>query len=137
MARIGIGLALVAALGWFLFGRGGEVEAVTNCMEKAGATVEESPHFAQLFPYAMALGEMDRVKSYPELDKAHIYSVRYGDDRALLFVGDNEDGARQFESLLSSLAASGGMTLPSRRAGKLLLVWTAPAAPGSVDDCIR
>lgn len=136
-ARIGIGIALVAAVVWFLFGRGDDADAVTSCMRKAGATVEQSPRFAQLFPYAMALGGTDGVQSYPELSGGKMYSVRSGSGALLLFVGRDEDAARTFESTLVSFAASGGVTLPSRRSGKVLLVRASGTTEPELDACVR
>jgi hypothetical protein len=93
VARVGIGIALVVVVGWLFLGRGGEAEAVTDCIRHAGAAVEESPRFAQVFPYAIALRSADGVQSYPELDGARFYMVLYGSDRGLLFVGKGDDEA--------------------------------------------
>jgi hypothetical protein len=137
---IKLGLALAAAVAAFLvLGRDDTAEAVRECIEKAGATVEASPNFAQLFPYAMALGADSRVGSYPELEEATVYGVAYGEGEALLFVGDDESDAEAFERTLTGFAAGGGVTLPSRRAGKVLLIWTVPLASfaaAPLDDCV-
>ena len=137
MARIGIAIALAVAVGWFMFGRGDDAQAITDCIEKAGASVTESPRLAQVFPYAIALRGSDRVQSYPELEGAHFYVVLYGSDRAMLLVGKGEHEAEAFESTLRTLAAADGDTLTARRAGRALLVWERPTAWPSVDDCIR
>jgi hypothetical protein len=75
MRRIALGVVLAVAVGWFMFGRGGDAAAVTDCLTNAGAAVEESPRFAQVFPYAIAARSLDRVESYPELEDAHFYFV--------------------------------------------------------------
>jgi hypothetical protein len=137
MARIGIGIALAVVVGWFMFGRGDDAEAVTACIEKAGAAVTESPRFGHVFPYAIALRRSDNVQSYPELEGAHFYFVIYGSDRAMLFLGKGDDEAEAFEGTLRSLAAQNGDTVQARRAGKTLLVWEHPTAWPSIDGCIR
>ncbi|HEU0305322.1 MAG TPA: hypothetical protein VFR32_12150 [Gaiellaceae bacterium] len=135
MARIGIGLAVVVALGWFLFGRGDNASAVTDCLKDAGATVDESEEFARVFPYAIAVRSLDRVQSYPELDGARFYSVAYGNDRALLFVGQGDDDAAAFEQTLGGLVGGEGGTMSSLRTGKALLVWERPTYAPDIDGC--
>jgi hypothetical protein len=137
MGRIGLGVALALAVGWFVVGRGGDAEAVTDCISDAGATVQESPRFAQVFPYAMAVRGLDRVQSYPELDGAHFYFVTHGSDRAMLFVGEGDDAAEAFETTLSSMVAQDDDTLTARRAGKALLVWERPTYAPEIDACIH
>ena len=137
MARVGIGIALAMAAGWFMFGRGDDAEAVTECIKKAGASVTESPRFGQVFPYAIALRGPDRVQSYPELEGARFYFVVFGSDRAMLFVGKGDHEAEVFEGTLRSLAAQDGGTMQARRAGKTLLVWESTTAWPSIDGCIR
>ena len=78
MRRVVAGVVLALAVGWFMFGRGDDAAAVTDCLTDAGATVEESLRFAQLFPYAIAVRTLDRVEEYPELEGARFYSVSYG-----------------------------------------------------------
>jgi hypothetical protein len=101
---------------------------VRDCMEEAGATTQERPDFARLFPYAAALGGTDRVESYPELEGASVYAVAYGDAEALLFVGEDDEDARRFERTLAELGADGSSP---RRSGRVLLVWAAPLDPSS------
>jgi hypothetical protein len=137
MARIGIGIALALTVGWFMFGRGDDAAAVTDCIEKAGASITESSRYAQVFPYAIALQGADRVQSYPELDGARFYFVVYGSDRAMLFVGKGDHEAEAFEGTLRSLVAQNGDTMQARRAGNTLLVWESPTAWPSIDGCIR
>ena len=82
--------------------------AVTDCLTDAGATVEESLRFAQLFPYAIAVRTLDRVEEYPELEGARFFSVRYGESRAILFIGKGDEAATAFESTLVHLMAIEG-----------------------------
>ena len=137
MGRIGLGIALAVAVGWFMFGRGGDAAAVTDCLTDAGATVEESEEFARVFPYAIAVRSLDRVQSYPELDGAHFYFVIHGSDRAMLFVGKGNDAAEAFETTLSGMVAQKGDTLTARRAGKAVLVWERPTYAPEIDACIH
>ena len=136
MVRIGIGIAVVAAGAWLLLGRGSDAEAVTKCLGKAGATVTESPRFAQVFPYAIAARSLEPVQKYPETDGARFYSVLYGGNRAMLFVAKNADSAEAFESTLVTLVAKEGGTVSSQRSGKTLLVWERPTLATAVDHCI-
>jgi hypothetical protein len=136
MVRVGLGVALALALGWVFLGRGGDAKAVTSCLEKAGATVTESPRFGQLFPYAIAVRTLDRVESYPELEGGRFYNVAYGNDRAMLFVARDGDAAEAFESTLVSLLSKEGGTLTSRRDGKSLLVWERQTYAPDVDACV-
>ena len=99
---------LALAVGWFMFGRGDDAAAITDCLTDAGATVEESLRFAQLFPYAIAVRTLDRVEEYPELDGAKFYSVRYGADRAILFIGKGDEASTAFESTLARLVGVEG-----------------------------
>jgi hypothetical protein len=130
-------LAVVAA--YFLF-RDDSAQAVRDCMEKAGASVRENPQFARLFPYLVAVAGTERVKSYPELDGATVYGVRYGTGEALLFVGHDDGAARAFERTLVRYAARGGRSTPARRKGRVLLIWTvpmeSPSASTAIDGCV-
>ena len=135
MARIGVAVAIVAAAGWFMFGKGGDAAAVTDCLSEAGATVDESEQFARVFPYAIAVRSLDRVQSYPELEDARFYSVRYGSDRALLFVGKGDEDAEAFEGTLSSMVGAEGGTMTSLRSGKAFLVWERATYAPAIDDC--
>ena len=136
MVRVGLGVALALALGWALLGRGGDARAVTSCLEKAGATVTESPRFGQMFPYAIAVRTLDPVESYPELEGGHFYTVLYGNSRAMLFVGRDADAAETFESTLDSLVANEGGTMTSRRDGTSLLVWERQTSAPDIDACV-
>ncbi len=136
MGRIALGIALVLAVGWFMFGHGGEAAAVTDCLTDAGATVEESPRFGQLFPYAIAARTLDRVEQYPELDGARFYSVSYGKSRAILFIGKGDEASAAFESTLAGLVSGEGQTMSSRRSGKALLVWERATYAPEVDACL-
>jgi hypothetical protein len=127
---------LALAAGWFMFGRGGDAAAVTGCLTDAGASVEESPRFAQLFPYAIAVRTLDRVEEYPELEGAKFYSVRYGSDRAILFIGKGDEASTAFESTLVHLVGrEGTTTMSSRRSGKALLVWERETYAPEINDC--
>lgn len=139
MAKLSIGLALVVAVGaFFVFGRESKARAVSECVEKAGAMVTKSRHFQELFPYFMAVGESTRVRSFPELERATVYGVQYGEGEALLFVGKDSEAAQSFEQTLIDFGASGGVDIPSRRADNVLLLWTVPtAASAPVDECIE
>ena len=137
MGRIALGVVLALAVGWFMFGRGGDAAAVTDCLSDAGATVEESEEFARVFPYAIAVRTLDRVEDYPELDGAHFYSVVYGGDRAILFIGKGDEAAAAFESTLTGLVGAEGQTLSSRRSGKALLVWERSTYAPTVDSCFE
>ena len=136
MGRIALGVTLALAAGWFMFGRGGDAAAVTDCLTDAGATVEESPRFGQLFPYAIAARTLDRVEQYPELEGAHFYSVRYGSGRAILFIGKGDEASASFESRLAGLVSREGQTMSSRRSGKALLVWERATYAPEVDTCL-
>ena len=70
MGRVALALLVAVALGWFMFGRGGDAAAVTDCLSDAGATVDEAEQLARVFPYAIAVRSLDRVQSYPELEGA-------------------------------------------------------------------
>ena len=135
MGRIALGVALALVLGWFVFARGGDAAAMTDCLTGAGATVEESERFGQLFPYAIAARTLDRVEEYPELDGATFYSVRYGSDRAILFIGKGDEASAAFESTLSGLVGAEGQTVSSRRSGKTLLVWERTTYAPDIDAC--
>jgi hypothetical protein len=135
MGRIALVALVVLGLGWFMFTRGGDSKAVTDCLTDAGATVEESPRFAQLFPYAIAVRTLERVDDYPELDGAKFYSVRYGSDRAILFIGKGDEAATAFESTLVHLVGAEGSTMSSRRSGKALLVWERATYAPDLNVC--
>ena len=135
MGRIALGIALALAVGWFMFGRGGDATAMTDCLTDAGASLEESPRFGQLFPYAIAARTLERVEEYPELDGAKFYSVRYGSDRAILFIGKGDEASTAFESTLASLVQREGTTMASRRSGKALLVWERETYAPDVNAC--
>jgi hypothetical protein len=137
MGRIGLGIALAVAVGWFMFGRGGDAAAVTDCLTDAGASVEESEEFARLFPYAIAVRTLDRVEDYPELDGAHFYSVVYGSQRAILFIGKGDEAATSFESTLTGLVGDEGQAMSSRRSGKALLVWERATYAPALDACFE
>lgn len=136
MGRIALGVALALAVGWFMFGRGNDAAAVTDCLTDAGATVEESLRFAQLFPYAIAVRTLDRVEEYPELEGARFYSVSYGKSRAILFIGKGDEAATAFESTLVHLVSGEGQTMSSRRSGKALLVWERATYAPDIDACL-
>ena len=136
MVRIALGVVVALAVGWFVFGRGEDAAAVTDCLTDAGATVEESLRFAQLFPYAIAVRTLDRVEEYPELEGARFFSVRYGESRAILFIGKGDEAATAFESTLVHLMATEGNTMSSRRAGKALLVWERATYAPEIDACL-
>ena len=108
---------------------------MTDCLTDAGATVEESERFGQLFPYAIAARTLDRVEEYPELEGATFYSVRYGSDRAILFIGKGDAASAAFESTLSGLVGAEGQTMSSRRSGKALLVWERATYAPDLDAC--
>jgi hypothetical protein len=127
---------LALGIGWFVFGRSGDAGAVTDCLADAGATVEESARFAQLFPYAIAVRTLDRVEEYPELEGAKFYSVRYGQSRAILFIGKGDEAAAAFESTLAHLVSSEGQTMSSRRSGEALLVWERSTYAPDIDACL-
>lgn len=137
MGRVALALALVAAVGWFMFGRGGDAAAVTDCLSDAGATVDESEQFARVFPYAIAVRSLDRVQSYPELEGAKFYSVMYGSNRALLFVGDGDGDAEAFEKTLGAMVGAEGGTMTSLRSGKALLVWERAIYAPEVNRCFE
>ena len=137
MGRIGLGIALAVAVGWFMFGRGGDAAAVTDCLTDAGASVEESEEFARVFPYAIAVRTLDRVEDYPELDGAHFYSVVYGSQRAILFIGKGDQAATSFESTLTGLVGDEGQAMSSRRSGKALLVWERATYAPALDACFE
>ena len=137
MGRIALGVVLALAVGWYMFGRGGDAAAVTDCLTDAGATVDESNEFARVFPYAIAVRTLERVQEYPELDGAKFYSVRYGSDRAILFIGRGDEASAAFESTLVSLVQREGTTMSSRRSGKALLVWERATYAPSIEACIR
>jgi hypothetical protein len=136
MVRIALGVVVALAVGWFVFGRGEDAAAVTDCLTDAGATVEESLRFAQLFPYAIAALTLDRVEEYPELEGARFFSVRYGESPAILFIGKGDEAATAFESTLVHLMAAEGTTMSSRRAGKALLVWQRATYAPEIDACL-
>jgi len=136
MGRISLGIALALAVGWFMFGRGGDATAMTDCLTDAGASLEESPRFGQLFPYAIAARTLDRVEQYPELEGAKFYSVHYGSDRAILFIGKGDEASTAFESTLASIVSREGQTLSSRRSGRALLVWERPTYAPAIDGCL-
>ena len=135
MGRIALGAALALAVGWFAFFHGGDAAAMTDCLADAGATVEESERFAQLFPYAIAVRTLERVEEYPELDGAKFYSVRYGSDRAILFIGNGDEASAAFESTLAGLVGAEGQTMSSRRSGNALLVWERETYAPEINAC--
>jgi hypothetical protein len=135
MGRIALAVGLALAAGWFMFGRGGDAAAMTDCLADAGATVEESPRFGQLFPYAIAVRSLERVEEYPELDGAKFYSVHYGSNRAILFIGKGDEASTAFESTLAGLVGREGLTMSSRRSGRALLVWERETYAPEVDAC--
>jgi hypothetical protein len=136
MGRVALALALVVGVGWFMFGRGGDAAAVTDCLTDAGATVEESPRYAQLFPYAIAARTLEPVEEYPELDGATFYSLSYGSERAILFIGKGDEASAAFESTLVHLVAGEGTTMSSRRSGKALLVWERETYAPEINRCL-
>ena len=135
MGRVALALLVAVALGWFMFGRGGDAAAVTDCLSDAGATVDEAEQLARVFPYAIAVRSLDRVQSYPELEGAKFYSVIYGSDRALLFVGEGDEDAEAFEKTLGGMVGAEGGTMTSLRSGKALLVWERATYAPAVDEC--
>jgi hypothetical protein len=88
-----------------------------------------------VFPYAIAVRSLDRVQSYPELDGATFYAVRYGSNRALLFVGEKDEDSEAFEKTLGNMVGAEGGTMTSRRSGKALLVWERATYAPAIDDC--
>jgi hypothetical protein len=94
----------------------------------------------RLFPYLVAVGGTERVTSYPELDGATVYGVKYGTGEALLFLGRDDGAARAFERTLVRYAARGGRSTPARRKGRVLLIWTvpmeSPSASSRIDGCV-
>jgi hypothetical protein len=136
MGRLALVGAVVLAAGWFVLARGGDGAAVTDCLTDAGATIEESPRFGQLFPYAIAVRTLDRVQKYPELEGARFYAVRYGASRAILFIGKGDEAATAFESTLVHLLGREGNTMSSRRSGEALLVWERETYAPDVNACL-
>jgi hypothetical protein len=137
MGRIALGVALALAVGWFALFRGGDAAAMTDCLADAGATVEESERFAQLFPYAIAVRTLERVEEYPELEGAKFYSVRYGSARAILFIGKGDEASTAFESTLAGLVGAEGQTMSSRRSGRALLVWERETYAPEINACFE
>ena len=119
-----------------MFGRGSDAEAVTDCLADAGATVEESPRFAQLFPYAIAARTLERVEEYPELEGRSSTPCATGSDRAILFIGKGDEASTAFESTLAGLVSREGQTMSSRRSGRALLVWERPTYAPAIDGCL-
>jgi len=135
--KVAVGAVALVLLGAFFMFRDDKAKAVRNCMEKAGASLRESREFGRLFPYLVAASRVERVRSFPELKGATVYGVQYGTGEALLFVGRDGGAARAFERSLTQYAARGGRTLPSRRDGKVLLIWTVPpSSTSTVDSCV-
>ena len=138
---IAIGLVVAAAAGfWLLRGRDGEAKAVRACIEKTGASVEDAPNAKRTFPYALALGSGQSVQEMPELNRASVYGVRQGAGEALLFFARNGDDAASLEQTFVGFGAAGGIRVPAKRAGKVLLVWTVPvdtALSWPVDSCLE
>jgi hypothetical protein len=71
MARIGIGVVLAVVVGWFMFGRGDDAEAVTACIEGRG--VSHAAIWAGLPIRDRPAGIRQRAV-YPELEGAHFTS---------------------------------------------------------------
>ena len=134
--RVALAAAAIFVIGWFLLARSGDAQAVSACLEKAGAEVHESPRFVQVFPYAIAVRSLDRVESYPELEGARFYFILYGSDRAMLFVGKGAAEAEAFETTLRTLLAEEGVAFSGRRAGNALLVREHEASWPSLDACL-
>jgi hypothetical protein len=138
---IALAVLAVAGLAFLLSSRDGKAEVTRTCIEDVGATVvKESGQFQLLFPYLVALGENARVRSFPELDDAKVYGVRFGAGEAVLFLAGSDDDARDIEGTLLDLAASEGSDLPSRRAGNVVLVWTVPVPLSeslAIDACVK
>jgi hypothetical protein len=134
-------VVLIAAGAGFLLLRGDDdAKAVRSCLEKAGATVQRAPHAKQVFPYALALGSGERVEPFPGLDRASVYGIRFGRGEALLFFAHDSSDARRIEETLVDFGARGGVNIPTRRAGKTLLVWTVPVSTATswpLDSCIE
>ena len=76
-----------------------------------------------------------RVEEYPELKGARFYSVRYGSDRAILFIGKGDEASAAFESTLAGLVGREGQTISSRRSGKALLVWERETYAPDINAC--
>ena len=62
--------------------------------------------------------------------------MRYGESRAILFIGKADEAATAFESTLVHLMAAEGNTMSSRRAGKALLVWQRATYAPEIDACL-
>ena len=61
--------------------------------------------------------------------------MRYGSDRAILFIGKGDEAATAFESTLVNLVGAEGNTMSSRRSGKALLVWERATYAPDLNAC--
>jgi hypothetical protein len=64
------------------------------------------------------------------------YSVRYGSDRTILFIGRGDEASTAFESTLAGLVGREGQTMSSLRSGRALLVWERPTYAPAIDGCL-
>lgn len=143
MLKVGAATVAVIILGlFFLHSRhGSRAASVNSCLEKSGATVQQSTFFEDVFASAAAeqgqtLPEPMR-KAAREVEK-NMYDVRYGDASALLIFTKGGRQADTIELQASELSDLAGMA-PLQRVGNVLVLWPEEptvAASAAVTGCL-
>ena len=116
---------------------------VRSCLEHAGANVTQSTFFedvlssgAQTQGQEMA-GPMQNMAR--DID-GRLLDVHFGADYALVIVAKNGGEADKFGDFFASLGTIGALqTLPAKRTGKTLVLWSQPpatVAATALDGCV-
>ena len=143
MLKLGIAAFVVLGLGFFFLHRphGSNAAKVNSCLEKSGATVQQSTFFEDIF--ASGAAEQGQtlpepmLKAVREIEK-NLYDVRFGDASALLIFTKGGRQADAAELQLAELSQLSGMAA-SRRVGNVLVLWPeepTAAASAAVDSCL-
>lgn len=140
-----IAIAAIAAVGFGFFalhGRGGDGSAkARSCLETAGATVQHSTFFEDVFTAAAA--DQEETMPEPFLDLVgsvtkSLYEVRFADTTATLLFAANEHHAENVYADAVDLGVP-LTTVPPQRFGSVLVFWPqepTPAASASVSTCL-
>jgi hypothetical protein len=118
---MGVKLVVVAvlAVGAFLFfhGRGASAGKVAKCLQKEGATVNETRFLEESFFGGQDIPP-EITKRLRKVEKGN-YDVELGSDSGILMVVKSGSGAEEVES---SLAAAGGTGIAQGH-GRVVMYW--------------
>lgn len=142
MMKIAVGaVALVAVVFFLLHGRGDNKTAqASHCLEKAGATVQQSTFFEDVFASAAAEQGVAMPETFTNVVKEiekRLYDVRFGDAQAMLIFTRN---GRQAEELaVDAVELDMPFGGPPQRFGSVLVFWSegpSAVASATVSSCL-